>query len=65
MLDHEPLGRVLFDDLQQSAHTRYGVELAKGAVVVVRPDGWIGTMAILGEESTRELERYFERIFST
>lgn len=62
-LGHSPLGRVYFDDAQQGAHERFGVDVLKGAVVVLRPDGWIGTMAVLGEGTATELERYFERIF--
>ncbi|KAK5736841.1 hypothetical protein LTR17_007166 [Elasticomyces elasticus] len=62
VLDHDPLGRVLFDDAQHSAHTRYRVNLDKGAVVVIRPDGWIATMATLGADGPVELERYFARI---
>ncbi|KAK4550850.1 hypothetical protein LTR36_000430 [Oleoguttula mirabilis] len=62
-LGHAPHGRVYFDDVQHGAHDRYAVDVAQGAVVVLRPDGWIGTMAVLGESTTAELERYFERIF--
>ena len=39
------------------------LKLGKGAVVVLRPDGWLGTMMVLGREIAGELERYFERIF--
>ncbi|KAK1063336.1 hypothetical protein LTR33_012308 [Friedmanniomyces endolithicus] len=63
MLRHDPLGRVFFDDAQQSGHKRYGIDLRQGAVVVLRPDGWVGTMAELGARTGPELERYFERIF--
>ncbi|KAK5730093.1 hypothetical protein LTR15_000027 [Elasticomyces elasticus] len=62
VLDHDPLGRVLFDDAQHSVHKRYGVDLDKGAIVVIRPDGWIATMATLGADAATELEGYFSRI---
>ncbi|TKA63625.1 hypothetical protein B0A55_11179 [Friedmanniomyces simplex] len=63
MLKHGPLGRVFFDDTQQSAHKRYGVDTQQGVVVVIRPDGWVGTMAVLGAHAVAELEQYFGRIF--
>ena len=63
MLHHDPLGRVFFDDAQQSGHKRYGIDLQQGAVVVLRPDGWVGTMMRLGASTRAELEQYFERIF--
>ena len=62
-LGPEPLGHVYYDDPEHNAHKRYGVEAGKGAVVVLRPDGWLGTMMVLGREIAGELERYFERIF--
>ncbi|KAL1852544.1 hypothetical protein Plec18170_005675 [Paecilomyces lecythidis] len=61
MLGTEPLGKVLFDS-QHAAHARYGVDIRSGAIVVLRPDGWIGTMVRLASEATAELEQYFGRI---
>ena len=52
------MGRVYFDQ-KETAHARYGVDVKKGAVVVLRPDGWIGTGTILGSEAVKELETYF------
>jgi len=58
LLGGSPLGRVYFDQ-KQTAHARYGVDVKKGAVIVLRPDGWIGTGTILGREAVKELETYF------
>jgi phenol 2-monooxygenase (NADPH) len=58
LLGSSPLGRVYFDQ-GQTAHARYGVDVKKGAVVVLRPDGWVGTSTILGSEAVKELETYF------
>jgi hypothetical protein len=38
----------------------YGVDPTKGAVVVVRPDGYVGTVAELRDSS--RVERFLERI---
>lgn len=63
VLGHAPLGRVFFDDAEQGAYRRYGVSLAEGALVVIRPDGWIGTMAALRASSVQELKVYFSQVF--
>ncbi|OAG01826.1 3-propionate hydroxylase [Paraphaeosphaeria sporulosa] len=57
-----PCGRVFYDG-DHSAHERYGVRADKGAVLVLRPDGWVGTVAELGSGGKAALERYFQRIF--
>lgn len=54
----EPLGRVFFDKAG-TAHARYGIDTRKGAVVVLRPDGWVGTVARLEEGVVGEVEAYF------
>lgn len=53
-----PFGRVFYDE-DCSAHLRYGVAAEKGAVVVLRPDGWVGTTVELGESAGEKLLRYF------
>ncbi|PVI08658.1 hypothetical protein DM02DRAFT_578876 [Periconia macrospinosa] len=55
-----PYGRVLYD-VDQSAHGRYGVEGSQGAVFILRPDGWVGSVVELGENGGRKLEKYFQR----
>lgn len=55
------MGRVYFDQ-KQTAHARYGINVKKGAVVVLSPDGWIGTGTILGSEAVKELEKYFSTL---
>ncbi|KAI1205454.1 FAD binding domain-containing protein [Annulohypoxylon truncatum] len=62
-LGHDPLGRVFLEHEDRSAHLQYGVG-TQGAIVVLRPDGWIGTMIKLETEATLELERYLLGIFS-
>lgn len=56
-----PVGRLLYDE-KTTAHARYGVDLKKGGVVVLRPDGWVATMTVLGSEAVGELEGYFRRL---
>lgn len=50
---------IIFDDRapDEDAHTCYGVDHAKGAVVVVRPDLWVGVSVFPDE--VEELEQYF------
>ncbi|KAL8861115.1 MAG: hypothetical protein Q9178_002329 [Gyalolechia marmorata] len=51
---------VLYDDRapDEDAHTCYEVDHAKGAIVFVRPDLWIGTSVFL--DQVEELDKYFE-----
>lgn len=53
--------RWVYDDRapDEDAHTWYGVTRSKGAVVVVRPDLWVGTSAFLDEAD--ELGTYFDQ----
>ncbi|KAM0805835.1 FAD binding domain-containing protein, partial [Usnea florida] len=48
-----------FYDVDGRAHERYGVSTSKGAVVVTRPDGTIGTVCAL--DNGASLSRYFEK----
>lgn len=50
---------ILYDDRapDEDAHTCYEVDQAKGAILVVRPDLWIGTSVFLDE--AEELGNYF------
>ncbi|KAI1392851.1 FAD binding domain-containing protein [Hypoxylon trugodes] len=54
-----PLGHAYFDTEDQHAYRQYGISPKQGAVVILRPDGWIGTMVVLGKESIEEVEEYF------
>ncbi|KAI2471361.1 FAD binding domain-containing protein [Annulohypoxylon bovei var. microspora] len=63
LLGNEPLGRAYFDHVNRAAYQQYGIG-TQGAIVVLRPDGWIGTMIKLEIEAIMELESYFDRIFS-
>lgn len=55
--------RVLLDDTDITGthggkiHERYGISRSAGALVVVRPDGYVGTIAPLGELAA--LDSYF------
>ncbi|KAF1961351.1 FAD/NAD(P)-binding domain-containing protein [Byssothecium circinans] len=53
-----PFGRVYYDE-NHSAHERYGVSADSGAVFVLRPDGWVGTVTELGADGAAALLRYF------
>ena len=51
---------ILYDDRapDEDAHTCYEVDHAKGAIIFVRPDLWIGTSTFIDE--VEELSRYFD-----
>lgn len=51
---------VLYDDRapDEDAHYWYGVNHARGAVVIVRPDLWVGTSAF--PEETERIKGYFD-----
>ncbi|KAI1080402.1 FAD binding domain-containing protein [Whalleya microplaca] len=45
------------------AYEGYGVDKERGALVVVRPDGYVGLVAGLEEEGRKEVERWFQGLF--
>lgn len=55
-----PFGRVYYDR-SHAAHESYGVDVEHGGIVVLRPDGWVGTMVTLSGAAVSELESYFEK----
>jgi len=60
-LGEQPLGTSAYDGTGD-AYARYAVDPAEGGVVVVRPDGIVGTVAPLGASGYGELESYFAGI---
>lgn len=56
MLGVRPFGFPYFDLLRE-AHEAYGVDVWRGAIVVFRPDGYVGTIVPL--EASNELSTYF------
>src|SRR2546429_1101380 len=59
VLQTEPLGRVYYDP-DSSAHRRYGIDDSEGAVIILRPDGWIGAVFGLQVDVIVQLKEYFE-----
>lgn len=58
---------IVFDDRapDEDAHTTWGVNRATGAVVVVRPDLWVGMSVYPDEAAGEELEGYFGGFLTT
>ncbi|KAF9049222.1 hypothetical protein BDZ89DRAFT_941156 [Hymenopellis radicata] len=56
---YHPIGKVYLDE-RVKAHEMYGVDPMHGAVVIFRPDGWIGTVLGIEEASAGALTAYFE-----
>jgi len=46
------------------AYRRYGVDRARGAVVLVRPDGYVGLVVEVGREAQAEVERWFDGVLT-
>ncbi|KAK5995656.1 Phenol hydroxylase [Cladobotryum mycophilum] len=44
------------------AYERYGVDADKGAIVTVRPDGYIGLVTTLEEEGWHQMQRWFDGV---
>ena len=49
----------------QDAYSVYGVAKEKGAMVVVRPDGYVGCLGELGEDGLARVERYLRACLRT
>ncbi|KAJ3580029.1 hypothetical protein NPX13_g537 [Xylaria arbuscula] len=56
------LGRAYFDVEGQAGYKRYGIDLARGGVIVIRPDGWILDIVSAESDIVYELETMFEGI---
>lgn len=48
-----------------AAYKGYGVDEEKGAIVIVRPDGYVGLVTGLGKQSWNELRKWFDGIVRT
>ncbi len=44
------------------AYEKYGVGRAAGAVVAIRPDGYVGLVTSIGGEGRSEIDRWFEGV---
>ena len=47
------------------AYKKYGVDKKTGAVILVRPDGYVGLVTGLGEDGWSELRKWFEGVLRT
>ncbi|KAJ2896964.1 hypothetical protein MKZ38_005063 [Zalerion maritima] len=59
--------RVFVDDISYHeghgrAYEAYGVDICKGAVVLVRPDGYVGLVTELSEDGQKEVEKWFDGV---
>lgn len=52
----------IYEDVGRKAHSDLGVDVDVGALVVVRPDGYVGL--VTGLDGGERVGRYFENIFS-
>jgi len=54
-----PVGRVYLD-VSRKTHDAYGIDCEAGGVVVLRPDGYIGTVLSLAEDLYGPLLMYLQ-----
>ncbi|OLN94309.1 Phenol 2-monooxygenase 4 [Colletotrichum chlorophyti] len=47
------------------AYEKYGVDRGKGAVVGLRPDGYVGLVTSVGQDGQGEIQKWFEGIFQS
>ncbi|KAH8815351.1 3-propionate hydroxylase [Xylogone sp. PMI_703] len=57
LLGTAPLGKTFYDQ-KQTAHARYGINVKEGGIVILRPDGWVGTICKLSN-AVEDMEKYF------
>jgi len=55
-----PKGRVFYDK-RSEAHHRFGVDLRYGALLVLRPDGYVGFIAKMSADGVDDVEAYLKR----
>jgi phenol 2-monooxygenase (NADPH) len=56
-----PIGTVYLDE-SVKAHEMYGVDPRKGAIIVFRPDSWVGTVVPMNDHGVEKLREYFDGI---
>ncbi|KAK7435531.1 hypothetical protein VKT23_019653 [Stygiomarasmius scandens] len=56
-----PVGTVYLDE-SVKAHEIYGVDPRRGAIIVFRPDSWVGTVVSMDGSGVERLKQYFGRI---
>ncbi|KAK4700894.1 phenol 2-monooxygenase (NADPH), partial [Phenoliferia sp. Uapishka_3] len=45
-------------------HFKYGVDITKGAIIAVRPDGYVGAVVALSEDGFEALNAYFKQFLT-
>lgn len=61
VLGCQPFGKAYFDATRQ-AHEIYGIDTARGAVMILRPDGYIAAMTPLKDAGVA-IASYFDQVF--
>lgn len=57
--------RVQDAGINAPVHRKYGVDTSKGAVIVVRPDGYVGAVVDLNERGFKAIDAYFAGFLSS
>ena len=57
--DDQPDRRVGSGSIKTALHAKYGIDTKKGAIVVVRPDGYVGASVTMDQDGYEALGMYF------
>ncbi|KAJ3955866.1 hypothetical protein N0V92_007606 [Colletotrichum tropicale] len=55
-------GKTFYEEPQR-AYEKYGIDETKGAVVGLRPDGYVGLVTSVGHDGQQEIQNWFDGIF--
>lgn len=55
-------GKTFYEEPQR-AYEKYGIDETKGAVVGLRPDGYVGLVVSVGHDGQQEIQNWLDGIF--
>lgn len=55
-------GKTFYEEPER-AYEKYGIDSGKGAVVGLRPDGYVGLVTSVGHDGAEQIQKWFDGIF--
>lgn len=56
--------RVASHGTKAPLHAKYGIDVSKGSIIAVRPDGYVGAVVELSEDGFEGLNKYFAQFLT-